>query len=110
MFRIRTAAFLLATALLETATAAFAQLNRGTITGVVRDPSGAAIVNAQVLATHTDTNIVTKTNSTGAGDYSLLGLDIGTYSVSVEASGFRRAVRTAVTVDSGATVRLDFLL
>ena len=100
----------LAVLLFLTAETASAQLNRGSITGVVHDPSGAAIVNAQVIATRAETNTASKTNSTGAGDYTLPGLDIGSYTISVESSGFRRALAHKVTVDPGATVRLDFTM
>ena len=95
---------------LLTAATAEAQFNRGSISGVVRDPSGAAIVSAQVVATHVDTNTLSKTISTGVGDYTLPGLDIGTYRVTVEAPGFRRALQTNLTVEPGAVLRADFIL
>src|SRR5579859_1223181 len=87
--------------------AAHAQLNRGTVTGQVRDPSGAAIPNAAITATHVDTNTSAHAKATGTGDYTLSGLDIGVYKVSAVASGFRRE-ETTVSVDPGATVRIDF--
>ncbi|MCU1325920.1 MAG: hypothetical protein JWN34_1290 [Bryobacterales bacterium] len=91
-------------------TAAFGQLNRGTLTGVVRDPSGAAIPNAGIVATHSATNISVRANSTAAGDYTVPNLDIGEYRVTSEAKGFRRAVESTLSITPGSTVRLDFAM
>lgn len=89
--------------------AATAQLNRGTVTGVVRDPSGAVIANAAITATHVETNTKIQARATSTGDYTLSGLDIGVYKISALAPGFRRE-ETKVTVDPGATVRFDFAM
>lgn len=89
--------------------AAYCQLNRGAVTGLVHDPSGAAVVNAAISATQVDTNITSHATTTGAGDYTLSGLNIGVYRVTATAPGFKREQST-VTLDPGATVRLDFAL
>jgi hypothetical protein len=89
---------------------AFAQLDRGSLTGLIRDPTSAAIVNAKITATNTGTNIPFSTSTSDTGNYTLSALPIGTYTVSVEAAGFKRAVREGVVVASGATLRLDFAL
>jgi hypothetical protein len=87
-----------------------AQLNRSTLTGFVSDSSGAAIVNAKVKAVHTATNAQFSTATTETGNYTLPALDIGEYRVEVEAPGFKRAVRQSVTLESGASARVDFKL
>ena len=48
------------------------QADQGTITGVIQDPSGAAIGNASVTLTNDDTGQVLKSNSNGSGVYFLL--------------------------------------
>ncbi len=53
---------------------AWAQLNRGTITGMVTDPSGAAIADAKITAVHLDTNTSSSTTSTANGNYTLSAL------------------------------------
>ncbi|MSV29523.1 MAG: carboxypeptidase regulatory-like domain-containing protein [Bryobacterales bacterium] len=41
----------------------FAQLDRGSLSGIVTDPSGASVANAQITATHLDTNTTFSTRS-----------------------------------------------
>ncbi len=83
-----------------------AQLNKGTLTGVIADPAGAAVSSAKIVAVHTDTNTVNETTATYTGNYTLPALDPGAYRVEIQASGFKKAVRDGVTITSGATVRL----
>src|SRR5882672_9831300 len=89
------------------ATSLQAQLNKATLTGVVVDPSGAAIAGARITARQLATNATFSTTSTATGNYALPALDIGSYRIETEAGGFKRSVRGAVTLASGATVRLD---
>jgi hypothetical protein len=99
-----------AAAALLAASPALAQLNRGSITGVVTDPTGAAIVSAKITVVHQQTNMTFGTTTTETGNYTLPGLDIGRYRVEAETSGFKRAVRDSVELSSGATVRVDLTL
>ncbi len=85
-----------------------AQLDRGSLTGTVKDPAGAAVAGARVTATQVETNANFTTTSTETGDYTLPALQIGAYRVEVEATGFKRAVQSGVGVTSGSTLRLDF--
>ena len=55
--------------------------------------SGAVIPNAKVTVTDTATSVANRTVSSSAGTYSIKGLPPGKYSVTVEASGFKKAVR-----------------
>ncbi|MBS1828640.1 MAG: TonB-dependent receptor [Acidobacteria bacterium] len=86
----------------------FAQLDRGSLTGTVKDPTGAAVAGAKVTATHTETNASFSTATTDTGDYTLPALNIGAYRVDIEAPGFKRVVHSGVNVTSGSTLRLDF--
>jgi hypothetical protein len=75
--------------------------------GTVTDPSGAALPNAKVRATNDATNVQTSALTGPAGNYTILFLNAGKYSLSVEASGFRRFVRENLVVDVDSVVRLD---
>src|SRR3984885_15072420 len=72
---------------------AFAQADQGTITGVVKDDSGAAIPNAQVTLTDTDTNLALRAKSNGSGIFIFSPVKIGDYQVSVGAPGFSTVVQ-----------------
>src|ERR1043166_8861556 len=64
----------------------------GNIGGTILDPSGSAIANAKVTITNTDRNQVVRTLTTDTtGSYSAPLIPTGTYSVKVEAAGFKRS-------------------
>ncbi len=84
-----------------------AQASAG-ITGTVTDPSGAVVTNAQVTATNVSTSAASHTVSSSAGTYSFKGLTPGKYTVTVEASGFKKAVQSDVTVEVSTTATIDF--
>ena len=97
-------------ALLFTATAlAVGQSPTGSIGGVVRDPSGAAVSTARVKAVSTATGLARTITTSEQGDCGLLSLLAGEYDVSVEASGFQRILRQ-VSVETGTTTTADFAL
>lgn len=60
----------------------------GSITGSVRDASGAAIANAAVTITNNQQGFVRSVQSNDSGDYLVSGLPAGTYNINVKASGF----------------------
>jgi hypothetical protein len=90
--------------------AVFAQQDRGSITGVVKDTTGALIPNAAVTATRTETNTTLKTVTTASGDYSFPNVDIGTYSIRVEQQGFKTAIAKDVVVSASIAARIDITL
>jgi Carboxypeptidase regulatory-like domain len=87
-----------------------AQINTGKISGFVTDSSGAVITSVPVTATNDGTGVVTRTVTTGTGEYLLNFLVPGTYHVEVEKAGFERSIRSNVIVDAGGTYRVDFTL
>jgi hypothetical protein len=89
---------------------AFAQDFRGAIIGRVNDSSGARLPGATVTATNPATNVGSTTTTNGDGNYSILYLTPGTYSVAVELAGFKRVVREGVEVRIGDRLTVDFLL
>ena len=60
-----------------------------TITGLVVDSSGAVVPGADVTATHVATNTISQTVSNAEGLFSLPGLQIGIYTVTVTLQGFK---------------------
>ncbi len=66
----------------------YSQADQGTITGVVKDTAGAAIPNAQVNLTNTDTNLALQAQSNGSGIFIFSPIKIGNYELSVTAPGF----------------------
>jgi len=88
----------------------FAQIDRGTISGIVTDPSGSAISGANVTVTNTAMGTQNATVTTGAGAYTIPELPAGQYSVTVKAAGFRELIRNGITVSVGETASVDLQL
>src|SRR5215831_2084755 len=84
-----------------------AQLPTGTIAGVVRDPSGAAVSSARIKVVSVTTNESRSETTSQTGDYSFSALIPGEYHVMVEAARFTRMDRAA-SVEPGATTTADF--
>lgn len=78
-----------------------------TITGVVTDPTGAAIPNATITLTHVATRTVHVARSDGAGLYSFPDLQIGTYDLQVTATGFKSYTKTGLVLNVAQTLRAD---
>ncbi|HKC72382.1 MAG TPA: carboxypeptidase-like regulatory domain-containing protein, partial [Terriglobales bacterium] len=77
----------------------WAQKDTGTIAGTVTDPSGAVLAGAKVLVTDVDRGGAFTTTTNQSGEYVASPLKIGRYTVTVEHSGFKRAVSQPVTLD-----------
>ncbi|MGB6829712.1 MAG: carboxypeptidase-like regulatory domain-containing protein, partial [Terracidiphilus sp.] len=73
---------------------AFAQLDQGTITGIVQDQTGAVVSGASVTLTNVDEGSVLKTRSDHSGIYVFSPIKIGSYSVSASAPGFATTTQT----------------
>ena len=96
--------------LLLTAVApALAQVDRATLTGIVRDPSDAVIPRAQVKVTNLATGVVSTATTTDDGTYLVVNLAPGEYLVQAEATGFQRFEQT-VALAVGSRARLDLSL
>ena len=87
---------------------AYAQQGTGNIIGVVRDPSGAAVVGATVDIENVDRRDVVHLTTNGAGFYSSPPLVLGSnYKVTVSLKGFQTSVLTGVAVTVGGRVEAD---
>ncbi len=81
----------------------------GSITGEVRDPSGAIMPNAPVTATNVATNVARATSTNESGVYSFPDLIPATYQVKVSAPGFQTTTST-VEIQVQQTARVDVTL
>ena len=88
----------------------FAQVNRGTLTGVITDPSGAVVPGVKITATHVETGTSSTTVASESGSYTIPALPIGLYRIEFEAPGFKKAIRNRVELAAGATLRQDMVL
>ena len=93
---------------LLTCGAAYAQYT-GNITGLVKDPTGAAIANASLEAVNTATQVSATTTSDAAGNFQFLSLAPGTYKITAEAQGFRKHEAT-VTLQTNQTLNVPISL
>lgn len=84
-----------------------AQTITASITGLVSDPSAAVIGNAKVVATNTGTNVPFETVSNEGGVYTFPFLPVGTYTVAVEASGFKKTVLGPFKLEVNQIARVD---
>lgn len=101
---------LLALACVLAPAGAFAQSDRGAISGTVLDPQGAVVPNAKVTATSLDTGEVREVTSGDSGGYTLPELRAGRWRVSVEAPGFKTTTVEDYKVAVQVTHGLDFNL
>jgi hypothetical protein len=87
----------------------YAQVNTASLTGLVKDPSEAVISDAAVKARNTSTGIERSVLTNSSGYFFLANLPVGSYEVSVEKTGFQKAMST-VTLDAAEKGRQDFTL
>src|SRR6185369_10002773 len=84
--------------------------NTGTISGTVQDQSGAVVAGANVRAQNPATNFARETTSATNGFYRFDQLPVGTYTVSVEAAGFKKSVTQGVALSVNDALTLEFKL
>jgi hypothetical protein len=102
----RTGSLLALIALLMSTWPAAAQQGRGAMQGTITDQSGAAVADATVTVRNVGTNQPFTTTSNAEGFFSAPTLPVGSYEVVAERPGFKRAVRSGITllVDQRAQV------
>jgi len=87
-----------------------AQLTTGTISGSVRDSSGAIIPGAEVTVTQVETAGVRSAVTDDQGRYRVPLLQPGSYEVTAELAGFQTAVRTGISLAVGGRAIVDLTL
>lgn len=85
-----------------------AQAGYSELSGEVRDPSGALVPSARVVATEENTGIEYLAATTTKGMYFITHLKPGRYSIKVEASGFATSIKQRLPLATGDRVRIDF--
>ena len=88
----------------------FAQLDRGTLTGTVTDPSGAVVPGVKITVRNTATGATYETVSSAAGQYTQPNLPSGAYQATFAAAGFKTAVRGGIAVGATEVLRVDVAL
>ncbi len=84
-----------------------AQRVDGTLRGAVEDPSGAVVAGAKVTVTNAATGLSQSTTTTSAGAYNFPNLLVGTYTVTVEKTGFKKYARSNVEVRSNQVMEVN---
>src|SRR3984893_549376 len=90
--------------------AVYAQVSGGTISGVVTDPSGAVISQAQISVSNTAAGVNRDVTTDRVGFYTVPNLLPGTYDVAVTAPGFATVVQPSIIVTVGAEQVLDIAM
>ena len=83
---------------------------RGTIRGVVTDPSGSVVPSARVTMTNTETSVAVNQETNASGLYLFNFVQPGTYSISVEKSGFQKYEQSGVNVMATSDVTVNAVL
>lgn len=95
---------------LSLAISANAQEVRATLSGIVTDPSGAAVAGANVSARNTNTNLLVTTTTNTAGAYFLPPVPSGPYELTAELAGFRKYNRTGIILSVADKATADIRL
>ena len=103
--------FLLCLFVAFSALGAYAQLaDRGQITGIVTDATGAAVPDAQIKILNQETGVITQVGTNSAGNFSTPPLQIGLYTLEVVKEGFKAFSQTSIRLTGGQTWRQDVKL
>lgn len=86
------------------------QQTTGAIRGAVTDPTGAVVSNVMITAVNRLTQVSQSTRTGAGGNYTLPLLPPGSYDLTAEGPGFKKAVRQNVTVRITETELVDFIL
>jgi Carboxypeptidase regulatory-like domain len=82
----------------------------GTVTGEVKDASGAIVAGAVVTVHNTGTNAIRTVTTNEEGRYTVPALIPGTYGVKVEKTGFKTMMRPPFELQVQQTARIDLVL
>ncbi len=88
----------------------FAQASTASMTGTVRDASGAIVPGAAISAKHVDTGLTRTAQSDAAGNYTLVSIPVGEYEVTAERMGFRREIRRGINLAVAQEALVDMTL
>ncbi len=89
---------------------AYGQGTSASLTGQVTDPSGAAIPGATVTITNVGTNFTQVVKTDGVGTYQIRPVPLGTYSLTIEAAGFKHYAQTGIELTANLSATQDVQL
>ncbi|HYP13759.1 MAG TPA: TonB-dependent receptor [Bryobacteraceae bacterium] len=101
---------ILALVLFETAVFAQSEIAFATLNGTVLDATGAAVPNAKLTLTNTNTGLQRTVESTEAGLFNFSRIPAGAYDLNVEAQGFKQSRRSGIGLNVGSVLTLDLSL
>jgi len=79
----------------------------GTVLGTVKEPSGAVVAGAKVSLTNSGTNALRSTVTDQSGNFQFTNVEVGSYTLSVESTGFAKLEFTSFDLAGRETKRLD---
>jgi hypothetical protein len=88
----------------------YGQVTTATIYGNVLDPSGAAVAQASVSATNELTGVTLTAASDERGEFTLTFVQVGRYTISIKAPGFKEQKQTGLELSAGQRFRLNYTL
>ncbi|HPT24848.1 MAG TPA: carboxypeptidase regulatory-like domain-containing protein [Bryobacteraceae bacterium] len=89
------------------ALAAFAQSDNSSISGIVKDPSGAVVTGANITVTNEGTGFERKTTTNESGFYTITNIQPGFYKLSVEATGFKKYEKTRNRLEAALPIQVN---
>jgi hypothetical protein len=95
---------------LSLAVSVSAQVNTASLTGLVKDPSGASLPNASVTVKNKATTVETTATTDDSGYYTFASLPVGGYTLEVEVQGFKKAFQEDINLEVGQKARIDVAL
>src|SRR5258708_3573038 len=84
-----------------------AQGNTSRLGGIITDPQGGIVVNAQVTVTNIDTHAIVITSSNEHGEWVVPGMSAGNYRISINHPGFKSKVVENVVINSGVPANVN---
>jgi hypothetical protein len=88
----------------------FGQVSDGNLTGVILDPSGAAVANATVGAENLATGWKASASTDSIGSYRFSSLAVGSYTLTAAAPGFQTTALSAISVELSKTTTANVTL
>src|ERR1700732_3968573 len=79
----------------------------GTVRGTVTDTGGSVIADAAIVITDDLTKATRETRTNSQGDYEVVGLNAGTYTVTISAPGMSKSEITNVVLSGSDSVSVD---
>src|SRR5919109_856937 len=87
-----------------------AQVTTATFYGIVTDPTGAAVASATATLTNEGTKATLRQLTGSTGEFAFNFVPVGTYTLRVQAAGFKTAVHSGIQLSAGESLRRTFAL